>query len=137
MTVKCAALGVGPVWPFQGSSCTVIRKTGPSNSDVLLYGLHVSTNEPRTVLSPRQARRKLKGMLKEFRQNDLRSDPVFVGRGEEPEAVVVAYESWRILLDYLELGGVATDAQPRRSSQLKPLSEVDGISRHLTEQETN
>lgn len=59
------------------------------------------TASPHQVLSTREARARLPGMLKVFRQAGLKAQDIVIGSHRKPEAVVISYARYQQLMDIL------------------------------------
>lgn len=81
---------------------------------------------PADILSTRDARAQLPSLLKDFRERQMSAEPVIVGAYRRPEAVLLPYDSYRALLEYLDDIAISKEAEKReQEAKAKRLTETE------------
>lgn len=102
---------------------------------IICYYAFITT--PVEILSTTEARRRLPELLRDFRARGERADPVLLGAHRRPTGVLMSYESYRGLLDYLDDLAIAETVRERLSnadSRTLTLDELSAAVKHLDDQ---
>ena len=76
------------------------------------------------VLPSREARTEIPKALRRFRTEGVTADPVVFGSHRRPEAVVIPFDLYMLLLPAIEEIDIAQIVHERQAEQARPLSEL-------------